>query len=84
LLQFVKEVIVVPFLISWLRLSVRTGSQRAGEDEAGLEGGSLRATRLAPGDDELVTPTELLGLTQATGVVHPGQRAVHVRHRLLL
>jgi hypothetical protein len=74
---------LVPFLLCRLRLPT-AGSQRAGEDEAGLEGGSLRAARLAPGDDELVTPTELLGLTQATGVIHPSQRLVDVRHRFLL
>jgi len=65
--------------IWWFRLSASTTSQRAGEHEAGLEGGPLRATRPAPGEGELVAAAKSLGLSQALEVLRPsdGLRYVH-------
>ena len=61
----------------WLR-PTESGSQRAGEGEAGLQGGALGLAGLPPGESELVPAAKALGLTEALGVVHPCQVFVDV------
>jgi len=58
------------------------GSQRAGEDEPGLEGCSLRATGLPPSEGEVVAAAKSLGLPQTHGLLGGGDAGVDVHGTL--
>jgi hypothetical protein len=66
----------------WFRLARLATSQRAGEHEAGLEGGPLRATRRAPGEGELVAAAKSLGLPQTLEVLRPSDGLCYVHGTL--
>jgi hypothetical protein len=56
----------------------RPGSQRSGEDQAGLEGGALGAAGLPPGESELVPTAQALCLRQTLGLLVASEVLVEV------
>jgi hypothetical protein len=64
------------FLVGCVR--PESGSQRAGEGEAGLKGGALGTAGLPLGASDEVPAAQAFGLTEALGVLHPGHGLVYV------